>query len=95
MNGLLPQLSPYADYLVSLAPGAQVTSVYRSYSDQLRLWLNRSSNPFPVAYPGTSYHQYGRAFDVVAPIETLRRLGAIWRSWGGRWGEHDVIHFEV
>lgn len=94
--GLQPWLAPYAEYLVALGRGrVQVTSCYRSYSDQLHLWLNRSRNPFPVAPPGRSYHQYGRAFDVVGPIETLRQLGAIWQSWGGTWSETDHIHFQA
>lgn len=101
MNGLQPWLAPYADYLVRLgAPyGVKVTSTYRSYSDQLRLWLNRSNNPYPVAPPGQSYHQYGRAFDISGPEWTYAQLGAIWESWGGTWGGRfgspDVIHFQA
>jgi len=95
MNGLVAWLRPYAQALVNLVPHAQVTSTFRSYSDQLRLWNNRAHNPFPVAPPGSSYHQYGRAFDVVAPDSDLRWLGKVWRSWGGTWSESDIIHFQA
>ncbi len=97
MYGLQSWLSPYADWLVSRAPGVQVTSTYRSYSEQLKLWLNRSSNPYPVAPPGRSYHEYGRAFDVVGPPATLDALGALWERMGGTWGGRigDRIHFQA
>jgi uncharacterized protein YcbK (DUF882 family) len=95
IRGLQPWLEPYAAYLVGLYPPAVVTSTYRSYSEQLRLWLTRSRNPYPVAPPGRSYHQYGRAFDVVAPQEILHQLGAVWRSWGGTWDASDPIHFQA
>ena len=97
MRGLQPWLSPYADWLVSRAPGVQVTSTYRSYTEQYRLWVNRASNPYPVAPPGASYHEYGRAFDVVGPPATLTVLGALWERMGGRWGGRigDLIHFEA
>lgn len=96
MTGLQPWLAPYADSLLRLARGrVRVTSTYRSYSEQLQLWLNRSRNPYPVAPPGRSYHQYGRAFDVAGPTEVLHQLGAIWRSWGGTWSPRDEIHFQA
>ena len=38
-----------------------VTSGHRSIEEQQRLWDNRHNNPFPVARPGTSRHQTGRA----------------------------------
>lgn len=95
LSGLQPWLRPYAELLLRLAPQARVTSVYRSYSDQLTLWLNRSRNPYPVAPPGRSYHQYGRAFDVSAPSAVLHELGSVWRSWGGTWSPTDEIHFQA
>jgi hypothetical protein len=94
---LQPWLLPYAKYLLQLyaSQGIRLTSSYRSYSEQLQLWLNRSRNPYPVAPPGLSYHQYGRAFDVDATIGVLRSMGATWRSWGGTWNESDPIHFQA
>ena len=97
MRGLQPWLRPYAEYLVSLARGQlKVTSVYRSPTEQLRLWHNRHRNPYPVAPPGTSYHEYGRAWDMVGPREWLEWAGRTWQSWGGSWGgARDPIHFQA
>lgn len=93
-SGLQPWLRPWAEYLVSLAGGrVKITSTYRSYSEQLRLWNNRHNNPYPVAPPGRSMHQLGRAWDMVGPEPLLEQLGAVWRSWGGTWSERDRIHF--
>lgn len=89
-------MEPYARALIALSrQPLRVTSVYRSYSDQLSLYLNRSRNPYPVAPPGRSYHQYGRAWDMVGNPQELARLGAIWNSWGGTWSPRDSIHFEA
>lgn len=96
MRGLQPWLAPYASALIALSRRPlRVTSVYRSYSDQLSLWLNRSRNPYPVAPPGRSYHQFGRAWDMTGDRAELARLGSIWQSWGGTWSPRDAIHFEA
>jgi LAS superfamily LD-carboxypeptidase LdcB len=61
-----------------------VTSGLRTRAEQQRLWDNRGSNPYPVAPPGTSRHESGRAADVtvggaaiqtVIPADELRRFG--------------------
>lgn len=105
MTGLAPWLSPYADALVRLgAPyGVRVTSVYRSPTKQRELWANRHNNPYPVARPGTSYHEFRRAWDMVGPPDVLDWLGRTWESWGGTWGgsgpsrgfRSDPIHFQA
>lgn len=97
ISGLQPWLAPYAAWLVSQFPGVRVTSTYRSYSDQLTLWLNRSRNRYPVAPPGRSYHQLGRAFDVEATPQTLQAMGQLWERMGGTWGGRgsDPIHFQA
>jgi uncharacterized protein YcbK (DUF882 family) len=41
-----------------------ITSGGRSYAEQERLWNARGSNPYPVAHPGSSRHETGRAADV-------------------------------
>ena len=87
-------LRPYAEALVSLYP-VTVTSVYRSWTRQTWLWLTRKNNPYPVAPPGESYHQYRRAFDLAAPPQVLAYLGRVWRSWGGTWSPSDPIHFQA
>lgn len=75
-------------------PALTVTSVRRSRTAQLRLWNNRHNNPYPVAPPGRSLHEYGLAFDMVGPLDQLRKAGATWNSWGGHWSGKDAIHFE-
>jgi hypothetical protein len=43
-------------------------------------------------------HEYGRAFDVVAPDAVLEQLGRVWEYVGGTWGGRDgsdPIHFEA
>lgn len=100
-SGLQPWLQPYAEALVSYgAPyGVKVTSAYRSPTQQAQLYANRANNPYPVAKPGTSYHEFGRAWDMVGPPEVLQWLGATWESWGGTWGgrfhNQDPIHFQA
>jgi hypothetical protein len=41
-----------------------INSGHRSIEEQQRLWDNRHNNPLPVAPPGKSRHQSGRACDV-------------------------------
>jgi uncharacterized protein YcbK (DUF882 family) len=61
-----------------------ITSGGRSFAEQQRLWDARGSNPYPVAHPGTSRHETGRAADVtiggraiqtVIPADELRAAG--------------------
>jgi len=80
---------------VQYFPGLRITSVRRSTTEQLKLWNARHSNPYPVAPPGTSYHEYGRAWDMVGPAAELRHAGLTWKSWGGQWFESDPIHFQA
>jgi hypothetical protein len=94
---LQPWIRPYAAAAVSWAAarGGVLTSAFRSYTEQLYLWNNRSRNPFPVAPPGRSFHNYGRAFDINASEDVLATLGAWWKSLGGTWSESDPIHFQA
>lgn len=75
-----------------------ITSGIRSTAQQAALYANRANNPYPVARPGTSLHEQGRAVDVSASPEVLRYLAGIWKGWGGRWGgdfqRPDPVHFE-
>lgn len=93
-RGLVPWMRLPAEVLVSHYH-LTVTSVYRSPSEQRKLWNARHHNPYPVAPPGTSMHEQRRAFDAVGPAGNLRAAGAWWRSIGGRWFESDPIHFEA
>jgi hypothetical protein len=102
-NGLDSRVRPYFVALVREAQrhdrSARVTSARRSTGEQTRLYrrflAGRAS--FPVAPPGRSYHEYGRAIDIVARPEVLRGLGLAWERLGGRWGGRfkDPIHFEL
>jgi hypothetical protein len=95
-SGLQPWLRPYAEHLVRHFPALRVTSVYRSFTEQLALYRNRARNPYPVAPPGSSKHNYGLAWDMVGPRQQLENAGRVWQSWGGTWGgQADPIHFEV
>jgi len=95
-RGLIRPLRPWAEALVSYFPQLTVTSVYRSRSEQLELYRNRAQNRYPVAPPGRSYHEVGRAWDMTGPAADLREAGRTWQSWGGKWGgARDPIHFQA
>lgn len=102
-NGLHPSLRPYFRALVTAAQlydrTARVTSARRSTAEQTRLYRRfvAGQSQFPVAPPGKSKHEHGRAIDIVARPEVLRGLGLAWEKLGGRWGGrfHDPIHFEL
>ena len=97
IGALQPWLQPYAQAAANYAAmyGGRVSSTYRSYSEQLHLWNNRAHNPFPVAPPGRSHHELGRAFDITAPPEVLAALARWWKSIGGTYYEADPIHFQA
>lgn len=108
LAGLLPQLRPFAEQLLTYATSrVYVSSVRRSTALQAQIYaqfrrdLARGTAKYPVAPPGTSLHEVGRAFDLDASPAELRHLASIWKGWGGRWGgdfKHtlpDPIHFEA
>lgn len=101
LTQLHPALQPAARYLLAqaVARGGQLTSVRRSYQKQSELWQAylRGATKYPAAPPGTSKHEYGLAFDIIAPTPVLNALGALWERMGGRWGGRfgDPIHFEA
>jgi hypothetical protein len=94
--GLVPELRAALDRAEALL-GSEVplTSGWRSYAEQERLWRRRGSNPYPVAPPGSSSHERGRAVDV--PRVFVARL----RSVAGKVGlcqpfpATDPVHFEL
>lgn len=109
MNGpqsINAKLRPAAVALLQIAwtltPTAYWASGKRSAATQRKLYSDYVSgrSPYPAAAPGTSKHERGLAFDLGGLSSSqLRALGAIWTSWGGRWGGNfrakDEIHFEV
>lgn len=100
-RGLNVQLLPWFRALVQRAQqmdrNARVSSGRRSRAEQARLYRRylAGQSRFPAAPPGRSKHEVGRAIDIVARPEVLRRLGAIWQRAGFTWGgRSDPIHFE-
>lgn len=97
LDGLDPRLVEWGERLLGQArTNLTITSVRRSRARQARLYRAylRGENPFPVAPPGKSAHEHGLAWDMVGPLSELRRLGRLWRRWGGSWGgARDPIHF--
>ncbi len=102
-NGVLPQLRPYFIALVAAIQrvdrSARVTSARRSSSEQARLYrlFLAGKSSYPVAPPGRSKHEQGRAIDIIADKRVLAAAGLAWERIGGRWGGrfNDDIHFEA
>jgi len=102
--GLVPWLRPHANALYRLAESygdnPRVNSVFRSVREQRNLYEKylRGESSLPAAAPGRSLHNYGHAFDLtVNTPEAQAWLGAVWESWGGRWGGrfNDDPHFDT
>lgn len=105
LGQLVAEMRPFARELVDIAGRAglmpRVTSTRRSHAEQTRLYRRylEGANPYPVAPPGQSAHEFGFAFDLaISPMspENLADLGKVWTGWGGVWGGqfNDPIHFE-
>lgn len=100
-DGLDPNLKVWGQYLFRVAEynnlHPRLTSGYRSLEKQAQLYERylRGEHRYPVAPPGRSDHNYGRAFDLVS--DNNDALGRLWESWGGLWGGRfrDPIHFAL
>ena len=74
-----------------------ITSGLRTIAEQQQLWNDRGSNPFPVARPGTSRHQSGRAADVTIggrPIQDVISADEL-RAAGLNPLAGDAVHVEL
>jgi hypothetical protein len=74
-----------------------VNSGLRTIAEQQALWDNRANNPFPVARPGTSRHQSGRACDVSIggrPIQSVIGAAEL-RAAGLNPLAGDAVHVEL
>lgn len=75
----------------------QITSTVRSHEKQKRLYSLRQRGllKYPVAVPGTSLHETGRAVDMVIRPESQLPLAAqVGRQFGFKWaGVRDKVHF--
>lgn len=107
LRGLHSALRPAAEWALAYAAQygirPQVTSVYRSWHEQLQLRqrYERGGSRYPAARPGESAHNHGLAWDSVLPPE--------WRDHpeAERWWEavreyagfnvpaNDTIHAEL
>lgn len=96
VRGLVPELrAALAEAERLLGVPVPITSGWRSRAEQQRLHDDRGSNPYPVARPGTSMHERGRAIDVLRSFAP--RLAAIAAQVGlcRPWPDTDAIHFEL
>jgi len=102
-RGLVPGMQPYARGLYQVAEQyglrPRVSSVFRDNREQSALYQTylRGESRYPAAAPGRSLHNYGHAFDLISDVPGAQEwLGAVWESWGGRWGGrfNDDIHFD-
>jgi hypothetical protein len=94
--GLVPELRAALDRASELLhTDIPITSGWRSFSDQERLWRRRGTNPYPVAPPGRSSHERGRAVDVPRPF--VNRLRAVAARVGlcQPFPVTDPVHFEL
>lgn len=74
----------------------KVTSAYRTAEEQRAIFAQAEANPYPVARPGRSQHEYGVAVDMVAtPRENQAALGTVWNALGLYWSPSDEVHFAV
>jgi len=101
LPGLRPELQPWARRLLAQARQPyEVTSVRRSRRKQTKVYRRSLKDPeyeFPVAPPtcDCATHMDGWSWDMISTPAELRRLGMLWRSWGGIWGsDEDPIHFQ-
>lgn len=89
-----------------------ITSAFRSFQEQEKIYQQGRTLPGPIvswAKPGTSYHNYGLAIDVVPIVNNQAIWGSneIWNSigrlgkslgftWGGDWTKKpDRPHFQM
>ncbi len=108
LKTLHPGLVPWARYLHEVGKYNDgrlvVTSARRDSAKQAELrrkWESGESR-IPANRPGTSLHEFGLAFDMarlgIDPLADplLNWLGALWETWGGRWGgARDPVHFQI
>lgn len=75
-----------------------IVSGYRTNEQQQYLYATKPAGY--AAKPGTSKHEKGKAIDISASPEELKKLGELWtemgHKWGGTWKNHtENWHFEI
>jgi hypothetical protein len=94
--GLQPEMvAALAKAEALLGTAVPVTSGWRSRAQQHALWARRTTNPYPVARPGTSAHEAGRAVDVARSF--VPRLAEVAAAAGlcRPLPRSDPVHFEL
>lgn len=81
-------------------PVPVINSGLRTTAEQQALYNNRANNPYPVAAPGTSEHEYGRAIDVgfngAHTDQDYRNFAEIMGTHGVNWlADKDKVHFQL
>lgn len=102
LRTLRPELYPLAQAFVRVLERVgyrvTVTSVRRDRDKQRELWTRcmEGRSNFPAAYPGTSPHELGIAFDLHLDPPHYDGPGHLWERLGLRWGGRfrDEIHFD-
>lgn len=95
-TGLVPELkAALAAAGRLLGVDVPISSGWRSRARQQQLYDDRGTNPYPVAVPGTSSHERGKAVDV--PKRFAGTLAAIGPQVGlcRPWPKTDPVHFEL
>lgn len=75
-----------------------VTSGRRTSAEQTRLYRDflAGRSRLPVARPGTSFHEFGLAVDLVFPtVEQWEIAAEVAPAYGLLWRRSDPVHFEL
>jgi hypothetical protein len=85
-------------YLRSQGVQYRITSTRRTFAEQLRLYLDHLAgrHPGPVAFPGYSDHEKGKALDVVFTNVDPRDLVDVAAAFFLKWqGSADPVHWSL
>lgn len=75
--------------------GGRITSGFRSIEEQARLY-NSGTNPYPVAAPGRSKHNFGEALDISGSPQAMEWFAANASKYGlHQPHSNDPVHFEL
>jgi LAS superfamily LD-carboxypeptidase LdcB len=101
-DGVHPTLVAWVNALIAAASRAGIlvtpTSGVRTYRQQAALYRRYLAglNPYPVAPPGTSDHELGKAVDLWAGDSPRTQvIGRAWKAAGGAWSPSDEVHFHL
>ncbi len=95
-TGLVPAMvAAVARAGALLGAPVPISSGWRSPAQQAALWADRANNPYPVARPGTSMHERGRAIDVPRTFVATLRGVATAAGLCQPLPVTDPVHFEL